>query len=578
MPDGTQPEPDQHEELSATRHLCTGVYLDRSFRNLVIRKVHNDPRRRVAPSYGFDLVPVVRHAWRAWALDLALHVAIVATLLAGLLTHQVVSVLTLLCVFSVYLLVLSAGRDLLDLLRLRVTDEAERWRERPERRGRFKDMERKDRGKLRLKVQAVACVALAVGPPVVASRTGDSLGATFPETVLLAGVIMSCAVVVGVLRQLQLNANQSAGSLRPRTLTRREKTIDEQQDHPCVVYRRPPTESDVDPLDLLTEPQKAPSPFVGAGALVNRWLPPMTIQLLRRDLGATAVGLAQREHSTPPFQAHELVNHLKGALEQLTHDAGNEGLPGLRVRDRLYVADTDLSANRQLLGDDLAFTIRRIIDNPLALAHHFLETSVPIAGGELVTTVFIRVSLKGRCLSLDVGTCALTRTNERFHVVDRYAEHGMTAIVRSAFRALGNVPKDVFHSWHLLETPGLLAGAVWSKKDRTRRPRRGVPVGPRVVVREAVADGWHRAELDRTAIYDHMKIIEQRIIKAAMDFLAQHDVDTSAFERQATNIINSGTLNMGGVNTFLNSALGASAKAMVGAAQEIQAAAREKAT
>lgn len=43
-----------------------------------------------------------------------------------------------------------------------------------------------------------------------------------------------------------------------------------------------------------------------------------------------------------------------------------------------------------------------------------------------------------------------------------------------------------------------------------------------------------------------MKIVEQRILKATKDFLSEYGVDISVFEKQATNIINSGVLNMGG--------------------------------
>ena len=36
----------------ATRHMCAGAYIDRSFRHLVLRKVHKDANHRTAPSYG----------------------------------------------------------------------------------------------------------------------------------------------------------------------------------------------------------------------------------------------------------------------------------------------------------------------------------------------------------------------------------------------------------------------------------------------------------------------------------------------------------------------------------------------
>ncbi|WP_157979008.1 hypothetical protein, partial [Nocardia aurea] len=40
------------KEDLATRHLCAGVYLDPAFRGVVLRRVHNDTARMVAPSYG----------------------------------------------------------------------------------------------------------------------------------------------------------------------------------------------------------------------------------------------------------------------------------------------------------------------------------------------------------------------------------------------------------------------------------------------------------------------------------------------------------------------------------------------
>lgn len=570
----TRTEPDQHSELSATRHLCAGVYLDRDFRNLVIRKVHNDSRRPVAPSYGFDLVPVVRHAWRAWGLEVALLTAVLAVLTVAMVLHHTLAVLTVLCGCAMYLALLDATKNLYAFLRLRARSAAEQWSNRRERKRPFRDLEELNKHKRRFKTSFTACVLLGLTPVLAARVLDTSLRAALPVLAVYASALLVCGVAVAVLRQLQLNANQRAQSLRPKSLSRREKAIDEQQDPTCVVYQRPASKKDADPFDLLTGQEKSPSPFVGSGQLVHRWLPPMTVQLLRPDR-TNVLDMAQREHAKPPFEADELVDHLRSALRQLTTDPGSENLPGLQVRDRLYVAETDVPADRKLLNAS-DVEIHRIIDNPLALAHHFLETSVPIAGGELVTTVLIRVSLKGRCLSLDVATCALTRTPGRYQVTDQYGENGIGAVVRAAFRAVSTLPRDVLMTWRLVTVPVFAARAWWAIKDRTHKPRRGVPVSPRVSIREKVADEWKNAQLDRTTIYDHMKIIEQRVLKATLDFLKAHNVDTSEFEQQATNIINSGVLNMGGTMVGDNTAAANSAKVMLSAAQELQNAAKEQ--
>src|SRR5437899_2887850 len=85
----------------ATRHLCAGVYSDPDFRDMVLRKVHNSPRHRVAPSYGFDLVPVVMHAWRARKLEIAQQLSLLAILGAGLLLAEPAAI-TAACVVGLY--------------------------------------------------------------------------------------------------------------------------------------------------------------------------------------------------------------------------------------------------------------------------------------------------------------------------------------------------------------------------------------------------------------------------------------------------------------------------------------------
>ncbi len=260
------------------------------------------------------------------------------------------------------------------------------------------------------------------------------------------------------------------------------------------------------------------------------------------------------------------MEQLRSTLQQLGTDPGPENLPGLQVRDRLYIAEADICDDRGLLSNGL--DVRPAIKNHRSAAHHFLEISVPIAGGELVTTVLLRVSVKGRCLSLDVATCALTRTPHEYQMIDAFAEHGTSAVFRSAVRSVFALPADVTRLWRMAEIPWVLARARSSAKDRTHIPRRGVTVGARVAVRVEKADDWKHAQLDKTVIYEDMKIIEQRILKATKDYLKAHDVDISMFEKQATNIINSGVLNMGGKTEVNQSAVGTSPQVVFAAGVE----------
>lgn len=537
---------DKHSPIdsAATRHLCAGVYVDRSFRDLILRKIHNDARHRVAPSYGFDLVPVVRHAWWSWLLDTGQLLAMLWILVASITIDSLLAAVVVWCVVVLCLLLRGIARVFPEVLRLQVEGVSEHWGlQANTRRRRVSDRGLQSRKRL-LKAMLVGCLIAAVAPLVVSYLLKVPLTSAARPAIMISSLLVSCAIVAGVVRQLLLNAVAHAETLRPQTLTRREKIIDEQQDHPCVIYHRPPHKDDeADLLDLLARTD-TPSPFLGSGRLVNRWLPPLTVQLLRPGDGS----LEQREYTRPPFTAHKLVETLRAALKKLGSDPGAENLPGLEVRDRIYIAAADFPADGGLIRGGLGkLEIWRIVDDHRLTGHHFLETSVPIFGGELVATVLLRVSVKGRCLSLDVATCALTRTPEAYHVIDWFGERGTRAVLRSAVRSALAVPVDVMRMWRLLEVPVVLGWAWWAwwaQKDRTVVPRRR-SIRPKVAVREEIANAWENAQLDRTTIYDHMKIVEQRILKTTRDFLKEYGVDTSVFEKQATNIINSGVLNMG---------------------------------
>jgi hypothetical protein len=562
---------DQSSDSSsqATRHLCAGVYRDRWFRDLVIRQIHNDSRRRVAPSYGFDLVPVVRHAWRSWFLDTGLALAIANCLLGGLVLGHQLAVVIVVCAIVICLLLRIAARISAKTIQAKVAEVKEDWfdrhkpRVRPETPSSLLNKRRR-----RLKVVLAGCVVVAVTPIVVSTLLGASLGDAMPPATKIGFLIVASAVLVGVQRQLLLNAIHRAESLRPAVLTRRERVIDEQQSHPCVIYHRPEPQEDTDPLGFSAQHDEQ-SPFIGGGILVNRWLPPVTIQLLRPGMEQ----MTAREYTTPPFAAHELVEHLRTALQQLGTDPGPEHLPGLQVRDRLYIAEADLDDERRLLRSRPSkFVLWRAIDDHRSTTHHFLEISAPIADGELVTTVLLRVGVKGRCLSLDVATCALTRTLPEYQLIDAFAEHGPSAVLRAAVRSLLELPTDITRLWRLAEIPVVLARAGWAIKDRTLIPRRGKEVGARAAVRVECADDWENAQLDETVIYEHMKIIEQRILKATKDFLEDHEVDVSMFEKRVANIINSGVLNMGGTQEVRHSAVGANPQVVFSAEPKGQSA------
>lgn len=163
----------------------------------------------------------------------------------------------------------------------------------------------------------------------------------------------------------------------------------------------------------------------------------------------------------------------------------------------------------------------------------------------MVTTIFLRVTVRGRTLSLDFAACALTRTPPDYQVLEQYAERGAGAVLRAAVRGTGCLPQAIGGLWRLGQVPWMLARSAWAVKDLTIIPRRGLLIGTRLSIREEKAEQWDDADLDKITIYDEMKIVEQRILRATEDFLDARNVDTSIFRRRVFSIINTGVLNMG---------------------------------
>ena len=491
-------------ETGATRHLCTGVCNDRAFRNRVVRKVHNDAAHRSAPSYGFDLVVVTRMAWHAWVLATIQQAGLLGVLLIAFALDRHAAVVAV-CGTGIAYLAWMGLRAAPEMFRLQAQAAKEKV---IKRRARTSDRDqRNERSRVFLLCWG-GCAVLAVIAGL-AARHGHT---PLRQLVLAAGVLAvlaSISAATSAVRQIILNGIHSGAQCWPAHLAGRLGVIEAQQACNYVIYRRP------ERAPVFYEP----TPFVGSGTLVERWLP-LTVQLLRPGEGS----MSDREYPVPPFKAHDLVRYLKDAMGAAGQDPGLR--QDFRVADRLYVAETDVTSERRFLQtQSVPKDIDEIIDHPDdTVAQHYLEIQLSTTG-ELVTTAFVRAAIRGRSLSLDFAACALTRTPEKYHILDKYHETGTRAVLRAALRGAYSVPVAVGGLWRLGEAPWILARAAWARKDRTLAPRRRRTIGTRLSIREEKSAAWDDAEIDHTAIYDDVKIVEQRVLKATEDFLEKNEVE-----------------------------------------------------
>jgi hypothetical protein len=535
----------------ATRHLCAGVYVNEKFRDLVIGKISTATRRRIAPSYGFDLVPVVRHAWRAALLAAVPRAMIVAAALAPLAWGLAATSTIVAC----GLLLLMLLRQVLRLS-AQVASEEEPFLRRRRKRGarrRRPSLEgwrwkKETRQLKRTGVYALILVVLGLVSFGVSPHQGEL-------ALYLLVLIVVATFLTGTVRQLYVNRVQKAPRLRPHRLSRRERVIDEQQKHDCAVYRRPRhSGEDIGEQDLLSLFGEE-SPFVGAGEAVYQWDPPMNVQLLRPTEDENEP-LHRREHATPPFRAHELVERLRLEVNELRRDEPHVRLP-VEVRDRVYAAESDVSKDRSLLdpaGID-AKRMRGLIDAEDTSGLHFIEVSVPSHGSELVTTVFLHVRLQGRTLTLFCVACALTRNPREFQRSEEYGQSGKRAALAAGGHALLRLPQEVSACWRILRYAYYLAKPLVLGPDGTRRPMRNIEIGSQVSAREEHAQEWRRVQFDQTQVLSHMKTIEERLLNAISDFLYENNVDNSEFDKRAKKLVQN-SFNIGSNTTILGSAVG----------------------
>ncbi|MEU5902079.1 MULTISPECIES: hypothetical protein [Streptomyces] len=490
------------QDRAATRRMCAGVYLDAEYRTAVIQQVYNARKRRVAPSYGYDLVPVLAHAWRAWWLATAANALIVAVLGVAYAARPAAAFLATAVLVDLTLLVSFAARSS----------------------GRTGD------GPPRAHARGLVAAALAtvVAVAIVVATDGPR-GFTVAAVIIL--VLCLVLATVSVLRQLALNGLRAGlEAERPLRMNRRLSVIDGQQRHPMVVYT-------------------AEVPFIGSGRRLGTW------SFAQRLVETKGIGGEKDvEFTKKPFPTWDLVEELRRAITALgTEDDPETRLPGLMVTDSLFVEGRyAMGYARELTDTPNSDMVRRMLDSPTETARHYLTCRVESWGGDLVTTIFVHVSLQGRTLYIEFTTCGLAPTRLEYHAIDVVGRTGRMAVVRAAFTGLRNLPVVSLAPVRLLGAASLLLGSLGAAPDATAASlKRGNNIGAELSARELASIEADESYFQTFDVAKHSKVIERRLLATVGEFLREHGVDTTEFLQRATAILNNGVINTGSGNVEL---------------------------
>ncbi|MFW5417650.1 hypothetical protein J0910_13645 [Nocardiopsis sp. CNT-189] len=405
-----------------TRLMCAGAYLDRGFRRAVIAELVERPERAVAPSLGFDAVPVLRHClharrleteaggrlvllWLAWPLT-ALLAGLLVELLSGeeggeITMGALVTTLLFMAGFAVLCLIGTAQR--------RVAGSPTGFYLADQDKQRLRSGGRAWPG---LAFTAVVWTMSAVLWPALLGMVwfyGWETGGPALAAVLLLVCGAWPALIAGVVQRHRSRVDGILlTDLTPSGFTGAGPEV-----HPGYEPLLRAIAAEQYSSVVLYAPE---APFRGAGEPRSPWL--LALEL-RPEPGS---GAERR------LTGRRLVDVIRKRVEALTERADEESrdrLTGLEVREQVFLpGPLPYGSTREQLPtgpedrDPARRHVAAAVQEGGEQRRHFLRLRVGGWEEEVVTTVYVRAHCQGRMLLLEVAPHVLAPIADRFQRVD----------------------------------------------------------------------------------------------------------------------------------------------------------------
>jgi hypothetical protein len=531
------------EESDATRYLCAAPHLDDRFAQLVLDEVMHQPRRAVAPSFGFSLGPVIRHCLAARRRTLIRDAVVTALLLLGLLLAFRAGVTVLLGFLGLWLL--ARG---IRLLRARQTAP----------------------GLVHLLFAALlaplvigallASILQALGLSLLLGLLGypgfgtsGGLGGMWVLILLgVWGTYFAHRLVVHHMIAVELTPQQYDPGRSPAVnaaQAARLAQVEQAQRGNLTIYSE----------------EASGRPFIGFGrvdAAFSLVTPLMAVGESGGDGRSSATG-----PTGLPFSIDELYESLRSGLAALSDDRlpRDEVVPHLSVHDHVFVAGRLPAHSGYVAGGQPRSHLTS--EERLQLQHtergrvrHYQTVRLSAWSGELEVTIFVHLAVRGRMLFAEFVATVVPGIRSAYHRIDTYDQLDATAVLRAAGSACGD----------LVRSPvaiGRLARAGWqalrravaaSATDQRISRQLAFDYGCRASVRELAADFADPVQFQLYDAGERISVVQRRMLQTVVQFLVEHGYDTADIAGQATTVINNST-QITNSNTFANSTIVGSA-------------------
>jgi hypothetical protein len=300
------------------------------------------------------------------------------------------------------------------------------------------------------------------------------------------------------------------------------------------------------------------SPFVGCGLNEGGWSFALNVAKGRRELHETLEPI--------PFEVEELHDEVVSSLRALNMDQ-------MVLEDRLYVNGQDIRDDRRFLPDPFtrpgAWTdpavLHQFLRSPTQRIRHYTCIQVIDWQGELVLSIFFRCTKAGGNLFVEASYFLLPPLHEKYHKVDNLrATPDFAGAAELALKAtIGTVPVLLLAPVHVLVQ--LMSRLTrWLDRLSMRRTIKANPsfdYGATTSIRQSGMSPNYRRYFQRLDREMYVKVVEQRLLDAIIQFLDEHDVDVSDLVDRQTTILNNGVMLSGGSIQAESLAVGTGARA-----------------
>lgn len=515
----------------ATRYLCVGAHLDPVFRTRLLRHILDKRHRAIAPSYGIDVVPVLRHALDAQRRLVARDVLILAILVVALFISF--------WQFLSLLLLVQSGRLLLAAIR---------------------SLDGNLPGAARKAILAVLLLwlSLMTGLTALSSAIGGtdygsgstslqaSLGASTARVLLSValallgtfGCLLSHRLIV---HELILNELTSEGFDPERAPTEPS----DQRDR--IAYVQAAQSGNV----TMYARSRESNPFVGSGQVQSGSSWSIALPLVPN---ADANDDADDDPDPParsftgPLTVSALYRAMRRALVSLSDPSRPpaERILGLSLQDRLFAVGL-LPPRHELLdqGVEPVFRITRqqmlrLAEQERNIATHFLTVRISGWNGELEVTIFLYFSIRGQMLYIEFLSAVLPPIKDAYHAVDSYERVGAKVAFQHGAGAILETPRALVDSpVRLLQPIAERVGGWLDLRSQLQdiSNRVAYDYGAVGSVREFGAE-WHRENMLHALDADrHIRVVERRVLDSIRDVLLEFGLRTEEFDQRSSSII-----------------------------------------